>query len=238
MFSREGLWAPRSAKTLALTYDDGPGPHTIEIAEYLSTQGVRATFFVVGKYLRERPDVIRQVVSSGHAIGNHTDSHQTLPNLVSQPQTLPNLVSQPERLIEEVLACDREIQELVGIGRYMFRAPGGAWSQQVADILNGNNELRKYVGPINWDIDCADYDVGRRSPHAPQDPVYGLERCEANYLERIRNEGSGTVLLHDWCANDGNEGDTLRRNNRTLELTKWLIPRLRDFQFVSLDQVV
>jgi peptidoglycan/xylan/chitin deacetylase (PgdA/CDA1 family) len=228
MFSREGLWAPRLAKTLALTYDDGPGPRTIEIAEYLSTQGVRATFFVVGKHLRGRPDVIRKVVSLGHTIGNHTDSHQTLPNLVSQP----------ERLIEEVLACDREIQELVGAGRYMFRAPGGAWPPQVADILNGNNELRKYVGHINWDIDCADYDVGRLSPHAREDLVYGLERCEANYLERIRNEGSGTVLLHDWCANDGDEGDALRRNNRTLELTKWLIPQLRDFQFVSLDQVV
>jgi len=228
MFSREDLWARRSAKTLVLTYDDGPGPRTIEIAEYLSTQGVRATFFVVGKFLRERPDVIGKVVSLGHAIGNHTDSHETLPNLVSQP----------ERLVDEVLACDRKIQELIRTDRYMFRAPGGAWNPQVADILNGNNELRKYVGAVNWDIDCADYDVGRRSPHAPEDPVYGLERCEENYLERIRKEGSGTVLLHDWCANDGDEGDALRRNNRTLELTKWLIPKLRDFQFVSLDQVV
>lgn len=228
MFSRAGLWAPRSAKTLALTYDDGPGPHTIEIAEYLSTQGVRATFFVVGRHLRERPGVIRKVVSLGHAIGNHTDSHQTLPDLVSQP----------ERLIEEVLACDREIQELVGTGQTIFRAPGGAWLPQVADILNGNNQLTKYFGHINWDIDCADYDIGRRSLHAREDPIYELERCEANYLKRIRTEGSGTVLLHDWCANDGDEGDTLRRNNRTLELTKWLIPQLRDFQFVSLDQVV
>ncbi len=149
MFSREGLWAPHAAKTLALTYDDGPGPRTIEIAEYLSTQRIRATFFVAGKCLRERPDVIRKVVSLGHAIGNHTYSHETLPNLVSQP----------ERLIEEVLACDREIQELISTGRYMFRAPGGAWHPQVADVLNGNNELRKYVGPVNWDIDRADYDV-------------------------------------------------------------------------------
>ncbi len=46
------------------------------------------------------------------------------------------------------------------------------------------------------------------------------------------------MLLHDWCANDGDEGDTLRRNNRTLELTKRLIPQLRDFQFVSLNQII
>jgi peptidoglycan/xylan/chitin deacetylase (PgdA/CDA1 family) len=228
MFSSQGLWSPRTSKTLALTYDDGPGPHTVEIAEYLSTKRVRATFFVVGKCVRERPDVIRKVISLGHAIGNHTDSHQSLPNLASQP----------ERLVEEVLACDREIRELVGAGRYMFRAPGGAWDLQIANVLNGNHELRKYVGPVNWDIDSADYDVGRRSPHAPEDPVYRLERCEENYLEKIRKAESGIVLLHDWCANDGDEGEAMRQNNRTLELTKWLVPQLGDFNFVLLDQVL
>lgn len=44
------------AKTIALTFDDGPGARTVELSHYLKDQGVRAGFFVMGKNVQSRPD--------------------------------------------------------------------------------------------------------------------------------------------------------------------------------------
>jgi len=231
MFAREGF-SPRLAdKDLVLTYDDGPGPNTIKIAEYLSARSIRATFFVVGKYVRERPDGVRKVAELGHVIGNHTDTHRSLPELVSEP----------EALSKEVLECDREIQRHLGVRPFLFRAPGLAWAPEIAELLNRNPEFEKYRGPFDRDICCADYDVGRPSPnHQPDGLPYTLQRAQANYLQAIQGRGSGVVLLHDWAANEGDEGEALRRNNQTLRLTEWLIPQLEQygFRFRTLDEVV
>ena len=64
---REGL------KILALTYDDGPNdPWTMKLLEVLDRQQVQATFFMLGKYVRQRPEIARAVAEAGHAIGNHS----------------------------------------------------------------------------------------------------------------------------------------------------------------------
>ena len=67
-------------KILALTYDDGPNdPWTMKLLEVLDRQQVQATFFMLGKYVRERPEIARAVAEAGHAIGNHSFTH---PNLI------------------------------------------------------------------------------------------------------------------------------------------------------------
>ena len=65
----------RGAMRLALTYDDGPNdPHTFHLLEVLAKHGVRATFFLIGRYVRQRPDIARELVHAGHVVGNHTFS--------------------------------------------------------------------------------------------------------------------------------------------------------------------
>src|ERR1700761_6518351 len=65
---------------MALTYDDGPNdPHTLRLLDVLAKHKVRATFFLIGKYVRQRPDIVRAIAAAGHEIDNHTDSH---PNLI------------------------------------------------------------------------------------------------------------------------------------------------------------
>src|SRR5271167_4504102 len=50
-------------KQLALTYDDGPNdPHTLRLLEVLARHKVRATFFLVGRYVKRRPDIVRELV--------------------------------------------------------------------------------------------------------------------------------------------------------------------------------
>ena len=102
--------------------------------------------------------------------------------------------------------------------------------------MSQNAELQRYFGQVNWDIQFGDYEIG--SPWR-EFPLYTLELSQELHLEGIRKAGQGVVLLHDWLADPPQpRGEELRRKNRTLELTKWLIPRLTDdFQFVTLDQI-
>src|SRR5438876_2304563 len=82
----------RGSKRLAFTYDDGPNdPHTLRLLEVLAKRNVRATFFLIGRYVRQRPDIAGELVRAGHVVGNHTFSH-------------PLLIFQPEARIREQLA--------------------------------------------------------------------------------------------------------------------------------------
>ncbi len=68
------------SKQLALTYDDGPNdPHTLRLLEVLARHGVRATFFLIGRFVKQRPAIVRELVRAGHVVGNHTFNH---PNLI------------------------------------------------------------------------------------------------------------------------------------------------------------
>src|SRR5215475_15406293 len=64
---------PPGAKQLALTYDDGPNdPHTFRLLEVLAKHNVRATFFLIGRFAQQRPDIVRDIAKVGHVVGNHT----------------------------------------------------------------------------------------------------------------------------------------------------------------------
>src|SRR5438270_14083867 len=76
-----------SSKQIALTYDDGPNdPHTLRLLEVLAKHEVRATFFLIGRYVQQRPDIAREVIRSGRAVGNHTFT-QPLPTLKGASET-------------------------------------------------------------------------------------------------------------------------------------------------------
>src|SRR5512140_3972131 len=70
----------RPSNRLALTYDDGPNdPYTGHLLEVLARHDVKATFFMMGTYIEQRPQIAREVFNAGHVVGNHTYSH---PNLI------------------------------------------------------------------------------------------------------------------------------------------------------------
>src|SRR5690242_6801060 len=61
---------------VALTYDDGPNdPYTGQLMDVLARHQVRATFFVIGRYVRQKPNLVRALHRSGHLIGCHTMTH-------------------------------------------------------------------------------------------------------------------------------------------------------------------
>jgi peptidoglycan/xylan/chitin deacetylase (PgdA/CDA1 family) len=71
------LWRMNSAeKKIYLTFDDGPVPGvTPDVLHILHAHNIKATFFCVGKNVEKHPEVFRQIVDSGHRVGNHTDEH-------------------------------------------------------------------------------------------------------------------------------------------------------------------
>ncbi|MEE9269915.1 MAG: polysaccharide deacetylase family protein [Candidatus Krumholzibacteria bacterium] len=106
---------PTSDKRLALTFDDGPHPkHTLDLLDMLERKGIRATFFVVGRRVRQFRDVLERTFRAGHEIGNHSDRHIPLSLL-------------PSGLIRREIAVAEElIMEVTG-GRPRFLRPPMGW---------------------------------------------------------------------------------------------------------------
>ena len=114
LFGRTFVAANADSRQLALTFDDGPNdPHTLRLLEVLAKHGVKATFFMIGRFVRERPEIARAVAQAGHVIGNHTYTH---PNL---------FFASPARLARELDDCERALTDAVGEHSQLFRPPFG-----------------------------------------------------------------------------------------------------------------
>lgn len=216
-------------RTVCLTYDDGPGPHTEELARYLFDQKITACFFVMGKHALEYPAAMARLRDLGHTIGNHTHNH---PGLV-------DLALAGGDVVGEIAAAHAAIKPYLSDKHVYLRPPYGSWRQQsrvdgpqdyptslVADCLNAGGRFTEYVGPVLWDIVGEDWHCWRLDL-AP-------EECAARYLTATEIAGRGIILMHD----SSEEPDQIAKN-RTLELTRLLVPELRKrgYRFTSLSAV-
>src|SRR2546429_6928330 len=79
---RSELFGPtitKLEKHCALTFDDGPNPQiTPRLLSLLEKHRIPATFFVLGKYVRQYPGLVADIVTRGHIVGNHTYGHPSL----------------------------------------------------------------------------------------------------------------------------------------------------------------
>ena len=134
--------APGS-KQLALTYDDGPNdPHTLRLLEVLARHGAKATFFVVGKYVRQRPDIVREIVKAGHTVGNHTFTHPLL------------IFKSTAEIRKELSDCRAALQDTIGQHSNLFRPPFGG---RRPATLRTARELG--MQPIMWNITGYDWNA-------------------------------------------------------------------------------
>jgi peptidoglycan/xylan/chitin deacetylase (PgdA/CDA1 family) len=104
----------RGSKQIALTYDDGPNdPHSLRLLDVLARHDVRATFFMIGRYVRQRPEIVREVARAGPVIGNHTLTHPRL------------ILESARRTRMELVECRAALTDAVGEHSNLFRPPFG-----------------------------------------------------------------------------------------------------------------
>jgi peptidoglycan/xylan/chitin deacetylase (PgdA/CDA1 family) len=157
---------------MALTFDDGPNdPHTMHLLDVLAKHDAKATFFLIGKYVRQRPEIARAILAAGHEIGNHTDGH---PNLA--------LVS-ARRLRQELEGCRQSLEDALGTKITLFRPPFGGRRPNVLRTAR-----RMGLSPVMWSVTA--YDWSAKSPEA-------IVKKAAEQIDSRRKPQAEVVLLHD-----------------------------------------
>lgn len=132
---------PEGQKYLALTFDDGPNdPWTLQLLEVLARHQVSATFFMVGRYVRQRPDLARAVAAAGHVIGSHAYSHRNL------------IFASQRALSEELDQTAAAIEEATGQKPYLFRPPFGGRRPATLRVARQHK-----LYPVLWRVTCFDW---------------------------------------------------------------------------------
>lgn len=129
-----------ATKPIALTFDDGPWPKsTSQVLSILKKNNIKATFFVVGRQVKQYPQITKQIVSEGHAIGNHTWSHQYHKfNEAAAAHELDNTASL--------------VYKLTGVKTVLFRPPAGILNNGLAAYAH-----KKKYSVVMWSADSLDW---------------------------------------------------------------------------------
>lgn len=247
--------------TFVLTYDDGPDAFSPQLARYLQSETISATFFTRTCRLKDQPalglcavneascipgtdpplcpqypsDWLRQIAAMGHTVGSHTKDHFSLLDLESAGKS------------SDIQSQVREAQIFMfpyaADGFYVFRPPYHAWDSGVAAVLRDIPELIRTVGPIGADIDggdswCACSLLPARCKELGFGDSNGFqvapEACADKYMAVIRSKRRGIIGLHDGLQYSV-------ATDYQLQLTRALVAKIRsefpEARFVRLDTV-
>lgn len=157
-----------SQKAIALTFDDGPWPNsTSQVLDVLKKSNVKATFFIVGMQVQKYPQLVKQVVANGHAIGNHTWSHQYDHYNASAAA-------------REIDRTAELVYKTTGVKTSLFRPPAGILNNGLVTYAH-----EKKYAVVMWSVDSKDWRSRRTTKQAFID----------NVLKEAKP--GGIVLLHD-----------------------------------------
>lgn len=160
-----------SEKVIYLTFDAGyENGCTAQILDVLQAHGVTATFFLVGNYLEQEPDLVRRMVAEGHIVGNHTYHHWDMSKL-SDFESFRSELESLEELFEQVTGEKLE---------KFYRPPQGIYSEE---NLRMAQELGYHT--VFWSLAYVDW-LNDSQPTA--------EQAFSKLIPRIHN--GAIVLLH------------------------------------------
>ena len=170
IFSNYVWTIPNDEKKVFLTFDDGPTPEITEwVVAQLKKYNFKATFFCIGNNIAKHPELFNQLITEGHAIGNHTFNHV-------KGWNTPN-----KTYLKEVEKCEEEIQKasIKHIPSKLFRPPYGKIKP------SQSRKLRKLgYKIIMWDVLSADYKQ-----------TITKEKCLENVVKNV--ESGSIIVFHD-----------------------------------------
>jgi len=128
-------------KEIALTIDTAFGnDKTQELLDILDEFNVKATFFVVGMWAQENPDLMQKIIAGGHEVQNHSMEHERYPDL------------KVEEILSDAQAAQTLLNEETGKNANIIRLPFGAFDDKTIKILMDNDFI-----PAKWSVDGQDW---------------------------------------------------------------------------------
>lgn len=215
------------AGKVVLTYDDGPGPKSAELARLLRDEGVPATFFVLGESIRRYGEVLADIADCGHTIALHSEYHRPFTSLV-----LAN---------DQLGKCRRRVEQHLGADYF---ADKPIWYRPPYGI--GNEPVPGYAGPVGWHASGRDWDITYRNDAPLRKPTdlrqdQTVEGCVDDIVAGLQRGDGGIVLLHDFAPTTEYTAGGLTEADldlRAIEITVLLLHRLRalGFELVNLPE--
>lgn len=198
-------------RSIALTFDDGPSPGSLELIEYLEKENVTATFFQCGLNVLRNIEISRTIASAGHEIGNHTYSHARLCPRIGWQMNFRS----PAFIYDEFALTQTIIRAEIGVTPRILRAPYGLrW--------RGLREAQERLGLLGvmWTVIAHDWD-------RPANQIVDL-------VSRKASPG-GIVCLHD--GRDIRLNPDVRE---TIVAVKQLVPQLKDqgYEFETVSEIL
>jgi peptidoglycan/xylan/chitin deacetylase (PgdA/CDA1 family) len=214
-----------AANKLALTFDDGPNPSvTPRLLDLLAKHNARGSFFLVGKFVRECPDLTKEIAARGHVVGNHTDTHLNL------------FFCGPQETKDELVRCQQAIHRATWAAPRWFRPPFGyrsPWLIEIAQRHGMRTAMWTHL-PGDWRGKPAAWLIARLQRIADSGPGTPASASEPRLATSIPVNGP-ILCLHDGDYSHQN-GDRLA----TVEALAHWLPRWRDLgiEFVTMDDVI
>lgn len=153
---------------ICLSFDDGPDPeYTPKILQALAALEIKATFFFIGEKVHKYPELTREVVRQGHAVGGHSFSHKELTQMTMA------------ELAKDLDITKAAFLSICGVATTLFRPPRGRFNFTTLFLA-----FRAGYRLAHWSVTYSDYRrdgiTALRSRHAKRPVV-----------------GGDVVLLHD-----------------------------------------
>ena len=124
--------------TISLTFDDGPDPEvTPRVLDVLREEGVKGSFFVIGRIAEKHPELVQKIVDEGHVVGNHTYNH----DYVFSKGLAEKQVSEGQEVIRNI----------IGKKPAYFRPPFGVMTPEIASAVK-----KEKCAIIGWDLRSQD----------------------------------------------------------------------------------
>lgn len=171
----------KKEKIAYLTFDDGPTlKATGKILDILKSEDVKSTFFVVGKHVKEHPELVKRAYEEGHYIANHGYHHNN-----------KELYKSNENFVSEIKNTDLEIGKAIGIQNYcshVFRFPNGYMSSNYKAKKKKARELLSAMNYTYIDWNCLNNDSLKK---------YTYTQLLNNLKKSSKDKGTLVILMHD-----------------------------------------
>ncbi|KAG0263620.1 chitin deacetylase [Mortierella polycephala] len=135
----DDITACSAPNTWGLTFDDGPSTATPTLLDYLKTNKLSATFFVIGSNVINNPDTVKREITEGHHLASHTWSHNALTTLTN------------EQIVAEMKWTEKAVMDATGLRMKYMRPPYGDINNRVRFVL----KKMGYI-PVDWTGDAFD----------------------------------------------------------------------------------